>query len=143
MASKEQQPGDHLSLSPADSELVPACRAAYSDHTAELMARFCQLAHLPFEPAQGLPPAERGNKTTENGREPLKARLAAGAFRLVKIFNNAQAFLAVREDYFAVLAFRGTQGPQELRHIDLNLRRVPLPLPGMQRVPRSVQGLQK
>jgi hypothetical protein len=54
-------------------------------------------------------------------------RLADGAFKLVKIFGNAQAFLAVREDHFAVLAFRGTQGSQELRQTDLNIRRVPLP----------------
>ena len=45
---------------------------------------------------------------------------------MVKVFNKDQAFLAVREGYFAVLTFRGTEG-KELLDTDLNLRLVPLP----------------
>jgi RNA polymerase sigma factor (sigma-70 family) len=61
----------------------------------------------------------------------LKRRLDAGRFRLVQVFSNDQAFLAVREEHFAVLVFRGTKG-KELLDIDLNFRLVPLPgVPGV------------
>jgi triacylglycerol lipase len=66
------------------------------------------------------------NATGETGRNELKRRLEAGSFRLVQVFNKDQAFLAVREGHFAVLAFRGTEG-KELLDTDLNLRLVPLP----------------
>jgi hypothetical protein len=67
------------------------------------------------------------------GREELEAHLAAGGFRLVSVFNkdDAQAFLAVRDGQFAVLAFRGTISLQDWR-TNLNVRRVPLPgVPGV------------
>jgi triacylglycerol lipase len=114
-------------LSPTQSEAVPAWRAAYSDRTSALMALFCELAHDTFvadqaPPDQARAPANAG----ETGRNELKRRLEAGRFRLVQVFSNDQAFLAVREGRFAVLAFRGTQG-KELLDTDLNLRLVPLP----------------
>jgi len=114
-------------LSPTQSETVPAWRAAYSDRTSALMALFCELAHDTFvadqaPPDQARAPANGG----ETGRNELKRRLEAGSFRLVQVFSNDQAFLAVREGRFAVLAFRGTQG-KELLDTDLNLRLVPLP----------------
>jgi triacylglycerol lipase len=127
--SRTEQPWDHPpELSQSDSENHTAWRSGYNDAAAALMARFCQLAHLPFEPAAAAPPGGP-EVTTDRGREHLEESLKAGAFRLVTIFDkeNAQAFLAVRENYFAVLAFRGTQGREELLHTDANLRRVPLP----------------
>ena len=103
--------------------------------TAALMAAFCQLAYVPFEPAQpapapGAPKIERGV-----GRKELAASLTAGDFRLITVFNNgdAQAFLAVREAQFAVLAFRGTESRSLQDWLtDINVERVPLPgVPGV------------
>jgi triacylglycerol lipase len=113
-------------LSPTQSEAVPAWRAAYSDHTSALMALFCELAHDTFVADQA--PADQARAPTvagETGRNELKRRLDAGSFRLVQVFSNDQAFLAVREGHFAVLVFRGTKG-KELLDIDLNFRLVPL-----------------
>src|SRR5271168_3326757 len=97
-AAGESARDDLPALSPAQSEAIPTWRAAYSDRTAALMAAFCQLAYVPFEPAQpapapGAPKIERGV-----GRKELAASLTAGDFRLITVFNNgdAQAFLAVR-----------------------------------------------
>lgn len=119
-------------LSPLQSEAEPSWRAAYSDRTSALMALFCELAHDAFVAEQS--PADQAGAPTvagEAGRNELKRRLEAGSFRLVHVFNNDQAFLAVREGHFAVLAFRGTKG-KELLDIDLNLRLVPLPgIPGV------------
>jgi hypothetical protein len=119
-------------LSPTQSEAVPAWRAAYSDGTSALMALFCELAHDAFVVDQM--PADQAPAPTvagDAGRNELKRRLEAGSFRLVQIFSNDQAFLAVREKHFAVLAFRGTRG-KELLDIDLNFRLVPLPgVPGV------------
>jgi hypothetical protein len=87
-------------------------------------ALFCELAHDTFVADQG--PADQAGPTTvagEAGRNELKRRLEAGIFRLVQVFNNDQAFLAVREGHFAVLAFRGTEG-KELLETDLNFRLV-------------------
>jgi hypothetical protein len=105
------------------SEAVPSWRAAYSDRTSALMALFCELAHDTFVADQS--PADQAAPTVagEAGRNELKRRLEAGSFRLVQVFNKDQAFLAVREGHFAVLAFRG----KELLDTDLNLRLVPLP----------------
>ena len=94
------------------------------------MAAFSQLAYLPFEPAQQ-PPAPGAPKIERDaGRKELAASLSAGEFRLITVFNkdDAQAFLAVRDEQLAVLAFRGTesQSLQDWR-IDLNAERVPLP----------------
>ena len=114
-------------LSPMQSEAVPSSRAAYSDRTSALMALFCELAHDTFVADQS--PADQAGAPTvagEAGRNELKRRLEAGSFRLVQVFNKDQAFLAVREGHFAVLAFRGTEG-KELLDTDLNLRLVPLP----------------
>ncbi len=67
MSIGTEQPWDHPpDLSPTQSDAVPTRRAAYSDRTSALMAAFCQLAHLPFEPAQpapssGAPKIERAN----------------------------------------------------------------------------------
>jgi triacylglycerol lipase len=114
-------------LSPTQSEAVPTWRAAYSDRTSALMALFCELAHDTFVADQ--PPADHAGAPTvagKAGRNELKRRLEAGSFRLVQVFNKDQAFLAVREGHFAVLAFRGTEG-SELLDTDLKLRLVPLP----------------
>ena len=104
-------------LSPTQSEAVRAWRAAYSDRTSALMALFCELAHDTFVADQA--PADQARAPTvagEAGRNELKRRLEAGSFRLVKVFSNDQAFLAVREGHFAVLAFRGTTGKGVARH---------------------------
>ncbi|WP_439399991.1 lipase family protein (plasmid) [Bradyrhizobium sp. PMVTL-01] len=121
---KQHWPPD---LSPRQSEAVPTLRAAYSDRISALMALFCELAHDTFVADQW--PAEQAGAPTvagEAGRDELKRRLDAGSFRLVQVFNKNQGFLAVREGYFAVLVFRGTEG-KELLETDLNLRLVPLP----------------
>ena len=109
------------------SDAVPTWRAAYSDRTSALMALFCELAHDAFVSDRA--PADQPGALTMLGearRSELKRRLEAGSFRLVGIFNKDQAFLAIREAHFAVLAFRGTEG-KELLNTDLNLRLVPLP----------------
>ena len=132
MSVETKQP-DPPVLSPAQSEAVPTWRAAYSDRTSALMAAFCQIARVPLAavspaPPPGSPKTERGG-----GRKKLEALLSAGGFRLVEVFNKdeAQAFLAVRDDRFAVLAFRGTETLQD-RHTDFNVKRVPLPgVPGV------------
>jgi triacylglycerol lipase len=113
-------------LSPMHSEAVLSWRAAYSDRTSALMALFCELAHDTFVADQS--PADQAGAPTvaeEANRNELKRRLEAGSFRLVRVFSKDQAFLAVREGYFAVLVFRGTEG-KELLETDLNLRLVPL-----------------
>jgi hypothetical protein len=91
------------------------------------MALFCELAHDTFVADQS-PADQAGAPTVAGGagRKELKRRLEAGSFRLVQVFNKDQAFLAVREGHFAILAFRGTEG-KELLDTDLNLRLVPLP----------------
>ena len=113
-------------LSPMQSEAVPSSRAAYSDRTSALMALCCELAHDTFVADQS--PADQAGAPTvagEAGRNELKRHLEAGSLRLVQVFNNDQAFLAVREGHFAVLAFRGTEG-KELLDTDLNLRTRPI-----------------
>jgi len=96
------------------------------------MALFCELAHDTFVADRAVADQARGQAIAgEAGRNELKRRLEAGRFRLVKVFSRDQAFLAVREGHFAVLAFRGTKG-KELLDIDLNFRLVPLPgVPGV------------
>ena len=51
----------------------------------------------------------------------------------MEVFNkdDAQAFLAVRDGHFAVLAFRGTETGQDWR---TNVNFKPVPLPGVPRV---------
>jgi triacylglycerol lipase len=114
-------------LSPTQSEAVPTCRAPYSDRASALMALFCELAHDTFVADQ--PPVDQAGAPTvagEAGRNELKRYLEAGSFRLVQVFNKDQAFLAVREGHFAVLAFRGSE-EKEFRDTDLNFRLIPLP----------------
>jgi len=114
-------------LSPTQSEALPTWRAAYSDRTAALMAAFCELAHDAFVADQG--PEDQAEAPTiagKAGRNELKRRLEAGGLRLVQVFSEDRAFLAVRQGHFAVLAFRGTKG-KELLDTDLNLRLVLLP----------------
>jgi hypothetical protein len=124
----QHPPHDPPVLTPIQSDRVPTWRAAYSDRTSALMAAFCELAYLPFDldpppPAKGAPKNER-----RSGREELNARLAAGQFRLAAVFNkdDTQGFLAVRDNEFAVLAFRGTTTLTDWR-TNLNVKRVPLP----------------
>ena len=90
------------------------------------MALFGELAHDTFVADQS-PADQAGARTVagEAGRNELKRRLEAGSFRLVYVFNKDQAFLAVREGHFAVLAFRGAEG-KELLDTDLNLRTRPI-----------------
>lgn len=86
-------------MASADPASAPTWRAAYSDRTAALMAAFAQLAYRPME---GEPPAQPG--------ESLSELLAKAGFSLIACFQalDTQAYLAVRPDQFAVLAFRGT-----------------------------------
>src|SRR6266516_3947607 len=132
MSVERNQPNPPV-LSPAQSEAVPTWRAAYSDRTSALMAAFCELARVPLAAVSPAPPP--GSPKTERGagRKKLEALLSAGGFRLLEVFNKdeAQAFLAVRDDRFAVLAFRGTETLQD-RRTDFNVKRVPLPgVPGV------------
>ena len=110
----------------ADGEAVPTLRAAYSSRTAALMAQFSQLAYVPFEDGASGPADARTVKA--GGPDVLRNCLASGAFRLIEIFNrnDTQAFLAVRDDQFAVLAFRGTANLEDWK-FDLDSRRVPMP----------------
>ena len=115
-------------LSPEQFDALPTCRTAYSDRISARMAAFCELARVPVAAiSQALPPGSP-KTDTGGGRKKLEELLSAGRFRLVEVFNKdeAQAFLAVRHDRFAVLAFRGTETPQD-RCTDLNAKRVPLP----------------
>jgi hypothetical protein len=108
---------------------IPTWRAAYSDRTSALMAAFCQLAYISFDPsapsAAGAPPPA----DAAANRAELEQRLAEGGFRLVEVFNHefTQAFLAINPDEFAVLAFRGTAN---LPDWAINLSGLPTPLPG-------------
>jgi Lipase (class 3) len=105
-------------LSPEQVDALPTCRTAYSDRISARMASFCELARVPLAAISPAP----------GGRKKLEELLSAGGFRLVEVFNKdeAQAFLAVRHDRFAVLAFRGSETPLD-RCTDLNAKRVPLP----------------
>jgi hypothetical protein len=117
LGDTEEVPGDPPTLSPKQSETIPTWRAAYSDRTSALMAAFSQLAYLPYEavsspPASGAPKMEK-----RTGREELERHLGAGNFRLVSTINSddAHAFLAVRDEHFAVLAgtlFQVFPGPR-------------------------------
>jgi triacylglycerol lipase len=120
-------------LSPTQSEAVPTWRAAYSDRTSALMAHFCELARVPLAAASPAPPPGSPKIEREAGRKKLEELLSAGNFCLIEVFNKdeAQAFLAVRDGHFAVLAFRGSESPQDWR-TNRNFKRVPLPgVPGV------------
>ena len=121
-------PHDPPPLDPVDAVLLPTWRAAYSDRTSSLMATFAQLAYIPFVDVQ--PPPDQGQPKLEkpDGRDQLAAALALGGFRLLRVFNkdDNQAFLAIRDGEFAVLAFRGTANLGDWA-IDLNVGLRPLP----------------
>jgi len=109
-----------VSLRFARDTEIPTLRAAYSDRAAAMMAAFCQNAYLPFD----VPPKRRrGDRavTTDSGTAELSTALSDGDFRLVAVFNHAdvQAYLAIRDDDFAVLAFRGTTSLRDWA-VDLN-----------------------
>jgi hypothetical protein len=68
------------------------------------MALLCELAHDTFV-ADQVPAnlADAATVTGEAGRNELKRRLEAGKFRLIQVFSEDRAFLAIREGHFAVL----------------------------------------
>ncbi len=105
--------------------MAPVLRAAYSDRTAALMAWFSQIAYVPYLDHQPAPGATAPKQQKPQGVALLDASLASGGLRLVKTFNkgNVQAFLAVLDGAFAVLAFRGTATMADWG-IDLNIGRV-------------------
>jgi triacylglycerol lipase len=121
-------PQDPPVLAPALASQIPTWRAAYSDRTSALMAAFCQLAYVPFEVNQPAPVAQSPKIEREGGREDLTARLQAGGFSLVEVFNkdDTQAFLALNPNEFAVLAFRGTTDFNDWV-TNLNAQKAPLP----------------
>ena len=122
-------PQEPPSIEPGLAQAIPTWRAAYSDRTCALMAAFCQLAYVPFEQVQP-PPSPRAPKLEKpGGRADLTARLEAGGFTLIEVFNkdDTQAFLAVSGE-FAVLAFRGTT---DFTDWVTNLNALKTPLPGV------------
>jgi triacylglycerol lipase len=116
-------------LTPEMTASAPTWRAAYSDRTCALMSAFSEMAYLPFEEgAEGQPVAGEARPERAGGRGQLAEALAAGGFELVEVFNkdDTQAYLAVRPDQFAVLAFRGTT---DFTDWGTNLRALRTPLP--------------
>ena len=90
----------------------PRHRAAYSDRTAWLMAALSRLAYDSFE--------------TPEGRAALMATLAHGKLVLIETLNDeasgTQGYVALRENAFAVLAFRGTEKDRKDILRDVNAR---------------------
>ncbi|MCE2891871.1 lipase family protein [Aquidulcibacter sp.] len=87
----ESPPPKHLiTLGPDEAKSLPTWRAAFSERTAELMAKLALLSY-------------------ETDLEKLSKLLNQGQFTLLASYDQAgsQAFLA-RADDFAVIAFRGT-----------------------------------
>ena len=75
------------------------------------MASFSQLAYLPFVDVQPPPAQGQPKQEIEGGRDQLAARLAAGGFRLLTVFQQGrQPGLSGHPGQleFAVLSFRGT-----------------------------------
>ena len=126
MADKVIDPKTPPPLTVADAEAVPTWRAAYSDRTAAMMAKFSQLAYVPFDNPLDRTAGKKPEKP--GGQEVLKALLAGGDFELKAVFNwnFVQAFLAVNPQQFAVLAFRGTANKQDWA-INLDAARILLP----------------
>jgi triacylglycerol lipase len=95
------------SLAPDEADKLPTWRAAFSERTAELMAKLALLAY-------------------ESDLAQLQAQLAVGGFELLATYDNdvSQAFLAKSPD-FAVLAFRGSDSFADWR-TNLASRAVPL-----------------
>jgi triacylglycerol lipase len=94
-------------LDPSEALNLPTWRAAFSERTAELMAKMALLAY-------------------ESDPADLKCRLSQGGFDLLATYNVGvtQGFLA-RSQHFAVLAFRGTDSFVDWR-ANLNARSLPL-----------------
>jgi hypothetical protein len=100
-------PSKLVTLAPNEASNVPTWRAAFSERTAELMAK---LALLAYEP----------------DGEVLRHSLALGGFELLAIYDNdvSQAYLARTPD-LAILAFRGSDSFADWR-TNLASRAVPL-----------------
>jgi triacylglycerol lipase len=115
-------------LTPKDAKAIPTWRAAYSDRTSAMMAAFSELAYAPFVDDQPPPASGEGKREKEGGRADLARRLSGGDFELAAVFNkdDVQAYLAVNQAEFAVLAFRGTANLADWK-IDLNAGRIPMP----------------
>jgi hypothetical protein len=94
-------------LNPQEAQKLPTWRAAFSERTAELMAKLALLAY-------------------EADIDALTSQLALGGFELLSVYDNevSQGFLAKTAD-FAVLAFRGSDSFADWR-TNLNSRSVPL-----------------
>jgi len=112
-------PRSHRSSNPppfagADKLLEqPIGRAAYSDRSAWLMAVLSQLAYKPFE-------RDKESNTS------LVAALTDAGFTAVDFFDieegGTQAFLALKPQSLAVLAFRGTEKDKHDIITDLDAR---------------------
>jgi triacylglycerol lipase len=96
-----------FTLEPEEAQSLPTWRAAFSERTAELMAK---LALLAYEPDPGT----------------LTQQLSHGGFELLATYDNevSQGFLARAPD-FAVLVFRGSDSFADWR-TNLASRAVPL-----------------
>lgn len=79
-----------MTIGPDEAKSLPTWRAAFSERTAELMAKLALLAY-------------------ESDPKKLSQLLKAGQFTLLASYDQdgSQAFLALADD-FAVIAFRGT-----------------------------------
>ena len=90
MSTQANRPEPNITLGPDEARNLPTWRAAFSERTAELMAKLALLAY-------------------ETDPEKLSELLKAGEFTLLATYDQdgSQAFLA-RADDFAVVAFRGT-----------------------------------
>ena len=109
MSSDSQPDTSPPPLTPNDAKAAPTWRAAYSDRTAVLMAKFAHYAYLPFGGAGGA--SDPNDKSpSQAGVDQLTQLLAGGDFTLKAVFSqdDSQGFLAVNAQEFAVLAFRGT-----------------------------------
>jgi len=90
MNTQANRPEPPITLGPDEARNLPTWRAAFSERTAELMAKLALLSY-------------------ESDPEKLSQLLKAGQFTLLARYDQdgSQAFLA-RADDFAVIAFRGT-----------------------------------
>lgn len=90
MNTQANHPEPHITLGPGEAKNLPTWRAAFSERTAELMAKLALLAY-------------------ESDPEKLSKLLKAGDFMLLAMYDQdgSQAFLAQADD-IAVIAFRGT-----------------------------------
>jgi len=95
----------------AEKELLspPLNRVAYSDRTAWIMAVLAKLVYIPFE-------------ESEDEYARLKYNLESGGFELINTFSkgSTQAML-VKNESFAVLAFRGTE-PKKIGDVITDIR---------------------